>query len=244
MCRWKIREDVRKSGHLSVKWLWLRGSEVMEKASKVKRRDSGRLQKLCVSPTQTQHGVWEWPRLNAWHKGISCNWTSGPENLSVRLSGKSLTWKDSPLFCPVFVNHIKLLLQLAPWFQSWCVSRIIHLSQGPVVRSVTCWSVGLRPEPPGSERSRSIISGTGGANWPAVEEKAGQPRDGNFLGDFGPHRYLLYWLLYNDKTFMKSALMEITLKYLSFLHISEHLSLTKWFKSVTFLHLKHFRPIC
>lgn len=146
--------------------------------------------KALCKPNSNNTGFWEWPRLNAWHKGISCNWTSGPENLSVRLSGKSLTWKDSPLFCPVFVNHIKLLLQLAPWFQSWCVSRIIHLSQGPVVRSVTCWSVGLQPEPPGSERSRSIISGTGGANWPAVEEQAGQPRDGNFLGDFGPVCYL------------------------------------------------------
>lgn len=152
LCQWKIRADVRKSSHLSVKWLWLRG----QRSSKVNRRDRGRVQKLSVSRTQTQQGVWEWLHLNAWHKGISCNWTSGPENLSVRLSGKSLTWKDSPLLFPVFVNHIKLLLQLAPWFQSWCVSRIIHLSQGPVVHSVTCWSVGLRPELGGANRKLTV----------------------------------------------------------------------------------------
>ncbi len=152
LCKWKIRADLKEIQSFICEMTVAQGSEVQARWIDVTVKDIP----LCVSQTQTQQGVWEWPRLNAWHKGISCNWTSGPENLSVRLSGKSLTWKDNPLLCPVFVNHIKLLWQLAPWFQSWCVSRIIHLSQGPVVHSVTCWSVGLWPEMGGANRKLTV----------------------------------------------------------------------------------------
>lgn len=111
-----------------------------------------------------QLNIWPWNSLG-WARWKVCD-----------LEGQSF------LLCPVFVNHIKSLLQLAPWFQSWRVRQSIHLSRGPAVRSVTCWSVGQRPGPDRANRKMTVPAHHfrhGGANWPAVEEQAGQLWDGD-----------------------------------------------------------------
>lgn len=92
-------------------------SEVTEKSSKVKKTWRWSTRKALCKPQLKHNGR---PLLNAWHKGISCNWTSGPESpwpgRTVLSSAQSLLSRSNGFS------------QLAPWFQSWCVSGNIHLS--------------------------------------------------------------------------------------------------------------------